>query len=277
MSETKTAPIPTHVRGSVDEDGRKRPAHIAVRHKKVTFRENVGSEDDTSAIAGDPVSAFIVKHGGVEHLRQSLEAMTGDQRAKLIDAMAHLGAVTPADVMKKLGIHEPEASQDKAKVDELAAKVRARFDAALEENIISADDHGQLIGILVTAGPAAAIAAVAGLRPPEPPVIVEAPVEAPVHIVETDPAALEATRRMAADNAVKQEKADSLYEKHVDSTNKAVRQSFEIAKRQARKWKVPAQMRESEAQHRKNAAQFLQDWRDFCQGNDIVIHEGEEM
>lgn len=275
MSETKIAAIPTHVKASVDKSGRERPAHIAVRHKKITFRENVGHEDDAAEVAANPVSAFIAKHGGAEHLRESLDAMTSDQRAKLIDAMAHLGACTTADVMKKLGIHEPEVTETKSDIDELTTKIRARLEAAKIEGVLSSEDHDKLIAILETEGYAATVAAVAGLRPRE--TIEEVPAAPEVHVIEADRAALDATRRLAADNAVLQDKADSLYQRHVEATNKAVRAAFEIDKRKARKWKVPAQMMENEAEHRKNAAQYLADWRAFCADNGLANAETEEV
>jgi hypothetical protein len=269
VTETKTAPIPTHVQASVDKDGRKRPAHIAVRHKRIT------ASDEGSAADGDPVSAFIAKHGGVEHLRESLNAMTPDQRAKLIDAMAHVGAVTPAEVMKKLGMHEPQVSEEKKHIEDqqaVAVRVRARLDQALEDKAVSAEEHAQLIETLNAEGWVAAIQAVTRLQESR-----QSMLETPVHVVETDPAALEAMRRQATDNAVKQEQADSLYERHVDAANKAVRMAFEIKKREVRKWRIPAQMRESLVEYSADAARHLDDWRQFCAASGIVLHEPVEV
>jgi hypothetical protein len=269
VTEKKTAPIPTHVQASVDKDGRKRSAHIAVRHKKIT------ASGEDSRGADDPISAFIAKHGGVEHLRESLNAMTSDQRAKLIDAMAHVGDITPAEVMKKLGMHEPQVSEKKKHIEDqqfVADRVRSRLDQALEDKAISAEEYAQLIQTLNAEGWVAAIQAATNLQESR-----QVIPETPVHIVETDPQAIEAARRHAANNAIKQEQADSLYERHVDAANKSVRMAFEVKKREARKWRVPAQMREALAEHQANAGRYLDDWRQFCAASGIVLHEPVEL
>ncbi len=75
--------MPVHVGGSVDKNGVVRKPHMSMRKKKVTAPAHPRASESK-------LDGFIAKHGGPAHLRGELESMTPEQRAKLIDAMAHL-------------------------------------------------------------------------------------------------------------------------------------------------------------------------------------------
>lgn len=280
MSEEKhrIAAIPTHIKASVGEDGRKRPAHISARHRKVA------ASDEPTPETGNPVDAFITRHGGPAHLRESLEEMTPDQRAKLIDAMAHVGSCTTADVMKRLGIHEPETSETETALEAAQTKFRARMAAAKDDGVITAEEYDSVLTTLEEDGLEHALDKLQALRMPAPPVEA-AKEELPVGTLERAPETAAAAESPAAAAQVPtlevagpadintRDQADSLYEKHVDLRNKAVRQRFEIDKRNARQWRVPVQMTENADQLEREAGNALADWQGFCQTNGIAIDE----
>jgi hypothetical protein len=253
VSETKILAIPTHVRASIDKDGRKRPGHIATRHRAVPVAGETAAGGTFS-----PLDGFIAKHGGAEHLRKTLEDMTADQRAKLLDAMAHVEGTDPAAVMKKLGIHEPEASEDQAAIDQALEDLRARMAAAKDAAVITSDEYDLITGICEKDGLEAAIAALAQLREP---VIEQQPDSGPTAAAAV---ALEQSAEGAAGiRAALQAQADSIYQQHVAATNDAVRADFEIEKREIRKWKIPQAMRDDATRLHLEAAGYLQKWQDF--------------
>lgn len=250
-------PIPIHVSGSTDKDGRKRASHIARRHKKIA------ASTDESPMTDSALDAFIVKHGGREHLGKTLQDMTPEQRAKLIDAMADLGEVSHAEVMIKLGLREPEPVLPDP--EEIAEHIRSQFlerlARAVEDGTLEQYEADTLESILKESGPAAAVdklielvtarnsASLALMRPQE-------------QVTHEDAASVAAAD--AANDIGPQARADELYGKHTESANKAVRLNFEIEKREIRKWKIPEQMRENAAQFARDAAQFLAEWVQFC-------------
>lgn len=98
--------MPTYVKGSIDKSGTVRPGHMSTRKKKIatpTKPEHVESTLDT----------FITSHGGAEHLRTSLNEMTPEHRAKLIDAMAYVGGIDHAAVIEKLAMRDPAQERSK--------------------------------------------------------------------------------------------------------------------------------------------------------------------
>lgn len=259
MSETKLAPIPTHVSASVDKDGRERPAHIAVRHKKVTFTENVGHEHET------PLDFFIEKHGGAAHLRETIEAMEGHQRAKLLDAMAHVDGIDAAAVMSKLGIREPEKSEffkEQEARDSAKQAIAEKLKAAKTAGVITEEEHATLTAVLDRDGVQAAIDAASAMRPAEAPVA-PVPVEAPL-------VSISASEGCAGLRASLLAQADEMYERHIKAANEAQRAQWAVDKRKIRGWKVPQQMADAPAEHQARADSHLNQWREFCQTNGLT-------
>jgi hypothetical protein len=263
VSETKIAPIPTHVAASVDKTGRERPAHIAVRHKKVSVA------DEDAPEAGTRLDAFIAKHGGPAHLRETLEKMEGHERAKLLDAMAHVDGTDAAAVMKKLGIHEPQTSADTADIEKAKQEFRAKLDAAKEGGVITAEEYATLIEIYEKDGIAAAVQAATELRAPPPAALPEPPVATPEGDTGPSPVA-ESAEGGGGLRASLLAQADEIYQRHVSAANAAHRAAFDVEKRRIRGWKVPAQIAEAPDKHRADAERYLQEWRDFCQANGLT-------
>jgi hypothetical protein len=259
VSERKIAAIPTHVKPSVDKDGRKRPAHISARHR------NVEASDD-AAIDG-PLGVFIARHGGAKHFCATLDEMTPEQRAKLLDAMAHVDGSSPADVMKKLGIHEPQASEDDAAIAAAREQFLTRLSMAKDEGVIGSDEYDAVSGICQRDGLEAAIAALQALRAP----IISETAPPPEAAATEAPAATAAAAEGAAGvRASLQAQADELYQKHVVEANRAVRADFEVEKRKIRGWKIPAQMTEAPEKYRAQAAAYLDEWRRFCEEHGLT-------
>jgi hypothetical protein len=256
VSETKLAPIPTHVSATVDKDGRDRPAHIAVRHKKVTFTEEVGHEHET------PLDFFIAKHGGAAHLRETLEGMEGHERAKLLDAMAHVEGTDAADVMKKLGIREPEKSellQEQSTAEIAKRAILGKLDAAKGAGVITEEEYSTIVAILERDGVQAAVDAVAALRSSEEPPSTSEPTAASV-------APAEGSAGLRASLLAQ---AEELYQRHVDAANAAQRADWAIEKRKIRGWRVSKQMTDAPESHRARASQYLKQWQEFCQTNGL--------
>jgi len=95
--------MPVHVAESVDKHGRARAAHMSTRKKRIEHSPQPAVD------AQSKLDGWIATHGGTEHMRVTVDSMTPEQRAKLIDAMAHVGEISHEAVMAKLGIREPEA------------------------------------------------------------------------------------------------------------------------------------------------------------------------
>lgn len=261
MSETKILAIPTHIAASTDKDGRKRPAHIATRHRAVPVTESATPGENATALDG-----WIAKHGGAEHLRKTLDDMTADQRAKLLDAMAHVDGITAADVMKKLGIHEPQASEEQAEIDQALEQFRTRLTTAKDEGVITSDEYDLITGICENEGLDEAIAALGQLRAPAPGAEVP-PVEAAIPM--TTAAVAEAAEGAAGVRPALEAQAAEMYQQHVTSANLAHRSDFEIEKRGIRGWKIPQAMRDEAQRHHDDAAKYLAAWTAFVQANGL--------
>lgn len=260
MTAHKIAAIPTHVKPSVDKDGRKRPAHIAARHRKVEASEEAPGD-------GGPLDAFIARHGGAKHFCATLDEMTPEQRAKLLDAMAHVDGTDPAAVMKKLKIHEPQASEDEAAIAAAREQFLTRLSMARDEGVITGDEYDVVSGICQAQGLDAAIAALQALRAP----LISETADPPDPVVTEAPAVTAAAAEGAAGmRASLQAQADQLYEKHVVETNRAVRADFEIEKRGIRGWKVPVQMTEAAEHSRAQALAYLEEWQRFCKEHGLT-------
>ena len=96
--------MPVHVAGSIDKHGHVRAPHMSTRKKRL----NPETHHAPVSHVVNRLDAWILSHGGPDHLRTELESMTAEQRAKLIDAMAHVGGVDHAAVMATLGMKAPE-------------------------------------------------------------------------------------------------------------------------------------------------------------------------
>lgn len=259
MSETKVVAIPTHIAASTDKDGRKRPAHIATRHRAVPVDESATPGENATAL-----DAWIAKHGGAEHLRKTLDELTADQRAKLLDAMAHVDGITAAEVMKKLGIHEPQASEDEMQIRAAIRQFRARVTQAKDENVITVEEYDRVLTALEEDGLEAAIETLHQLRSPVPaPASEVPPVEAEIPMTTT--AVAEAAEGAAGIRAALEAQAADIYQQHITSANLAHRADFEIEKRGIRGWKVTQSMRDDAQRHHDDAASYLAKWTAFVQ------------
>lgn len=254
MSETKIVAIPTHIAASTDKGGRKRPAHISTRHRAVPVDETAVSAENAT-----PLDGWISKHGGAEHLRKTLADLTADQRAKLLDAMAHVDGTDAAAVMKKLGIHEPQASEDQEAIDEALEQFRTRLITAKDEGVITSDEYDLITSICEKEGLAPALAALGQLRAPAD----TPPVEAAIPM--TTMAQAEVAEGAAGIHAALEAQAADTYQQHVTSANLAHRADFEIEKRDIRGWKIPQAMRDEAQRHHDDAAKYLKQWTDFVQ------------
>jgi hypothetical protein len=112
--------MPTHVKGSVDKHGHVRAGHMSTRHKKIETAPPAERVEST-------LDKFIVSHGGAEHLRKTLDEMTAEQRAKLIDAMAYVGGIEHSAVLDKLSMRKPAAEDRQKLVDRLGRGVAGGF------------------------------------------------------------------------------------------------------------------------------------------------------
>ena len=116
--------MPVHVAASVDKHGHFRAAHIARRKVRANDpTEPVPhSADPDTAKKAKKLTKFLAKHGGAARMAATLDEMTPEQRAKLIDAMAHLDGLTVGDVhdllgMADHGLDKPTADAAKLAVD----------------------------------------------------------------------------------------------------------------------------------------------------------------
>ena len=119
--------MPVHVAASVDKHGHFRAAHIArrkVRANDPTEPVPHSADPDTAKKAkkAKKLTKFLAKHGGAARMAATLDEMTPEQRAKLIDAMAHLDGLTVGDVhdllgMADHGLDKPTADAAKLAVD----------------------------------------------------------------------------------------------------------------------------------------------------------------
>lgn len=112
--------MPTQVKGSVDKRGVVRGAHIAARRKKID------APPQPTRIESN-LDKFIVSHGGADHMRKTLQDMTPEQQAKLIDAMAYVGGVDHGAVLDKLGMRKPPAEERGKLVERLGRGVAGGY------------------------------------------------------------------------------------------------------------------------------------------------------
>lgn len=102
---------PTWVEGHVRKDGVVVKPHLSKRKHAAAQEPHQHSLFGDAPAAAAPegkrtkLDAFISRHGGAERVRQSVQGMTGEQRAKIIEAMAGLADATSAEIIEKLGLH----------------------------------------------------------------------------------------------------------------------------------------------------------------------------
>lgn len=124
----KSAPLismPVQVAGHYNPDGTYVKPHM--RMQKVAMQPHQAHAHASAQAKTEPtrLDAFIEKHGGTARLRDELADMKPEQRAKLIDAMAHIDGVEPHAVMERLGMHDeakPKAEAEHEIVEHVTGK-----------------------------------------------------------------------------------------------------------------------------------------------------------
>ena len=165
--------MPVHVAASVDKNGVKRAAHMSRRRKRVETSPMAHTETPSQ------LDTFIGRHGGPAHLKDTLEKLTPEQRAKLIDAMAHMEGIDHDGVMSRLdqqpvpvieSVIVPEPVPKPPSVLDYFAEVKkeyldltSKLDAALGAGAITIEQHADATAGAARAGAAGALAA---LNPP---------------------------------------------------------------------------------------------------------------
>jgi protein-L-isoaspartate O-methyltransferase len=102
--------MPVHVAGSYRKDGtyvkpHMRTAHVAMKPHEQGHLFGPAPEAPKAAKQSPKLDKFLAKHGGPARMRSTLMEMRPEQRAKLIDAMAHIDDITAASVVERLGMH----------------------------------------------------------------------------------------------------------------------------------------------------------------------------
>ena len=100
---------PTHVSGYTRKDGTYVAPQVAVRRKRLEPHHQASlfeheARSATPAARGDKrggaLDRFIAKHGGPARMADTLKGLAPEARAKLLDAMAHVGGVDAKAVME---------------------------------------------------------------------------------------------------------------------------------------------------------------------------------
>ncbi|HEX7906777.1 MAG TPA: methyltransferase domain-containing protein [Paraburkholderia sp.] len=102
--------MPVHVAGSYRKDGtyvkpHMRTARVAMKPHEQGHLFGAPPGAPAAAKKSPKLDKFLAKHGGEARMRSTLMAMRPEQRAKLIDAMAHIDELEPAHVTERLGMH----------------------------------------------------------------------------------------------------------------------------------------------------------------------------
>jgi phospholipid N-methyltransferase len=111
--------MPVHVAGSYRKDGtyvkpHMRTARVAMKPHEQGHLFGVPPEAPAAAKKTPKLDAFLRKHGGEARMRSTLMEMRPEQRAKLIDAMAHIDELDPAHVTERLGMHAADLKSAEA-------------------------------------------------------------------------------------------------------------------------------------------------------------------
>jgi len=116
---TKSSPLismPVQVAGHYNPDGTYVKPHM--RMQKVSMQPHQAHAHAASQKAEPTrLDSFIEKHGGAARMRDELSDMKPEQRAKLIDAMAHIDGIEPNAIMERLGMHDEAKTAPKAEPD----------------------------------------------------------------------------------------------------------------------------------------------------------------
>lgn len=102
--------MPVHVAGSYRKDGtyvkpHMRTARVAMKPHEQGHLFGAPPEAPAAAKKTPKLDKFLAKHGGEARMRSTLMEMRPEQRAKLIDAMAHIDGLDPSAVTERLGMH----------------------------------------------------------------------------------------------------------------------------------------------------------------------------
>ncbi|WP_143328253.1 methyltransferase domain-containing protein, partial [Caballeronia pedi] len=105
--------MPVHVAGSVRKDGtyvkpHMRTARVALKPHEQGHLFGEAPAKQAASRKTPKLDKFLAKHGGEARMRSMLMDMRPEQRAKLIDAMAHIDGLEPADVMARLSMHQTD-------------------------------------------------------------------------------------------------------------------------------------------------------------------------
>ncbi|MEX3764477.1 LPD1 domain-containing protein [Paraburkholderia phenoliruptrix] len=144
--------MPVQVAGSVRKDGTYVKPHMRIARVALKPHEQghlFGAPPETpKKQKAVKLEKFLAKHGGAARMKSTLMEMRPEQRAKLIDAMAHLDGLEVRDVMQILGMHDdvdlkPSAEAKPAESTHVTheqlreAAQRAEPQAAAAENVVS--------------------------------------------------------------------------------------------------------------------------------------------
>jgi len=102
--------MPVQVAGFVRKDGKyvkphMRIAQVALKPHEQGHLFGAPPESPKTKKAAK-LEKFLAKHGGAARMKSTLMDMRPEQRAKLVDAMAHLDGLEVHDVMQMLGMHD---------------------------------------------------------------------------------------------------------------------------------------------------------------------------
>lgn len=107
--------MPVHVAGGVRKDGTVVKPHMRMQKVALKPHEQQKLFDHEHEVKVAPgvrkIDKFLLKHGGAARMRSMLMDMKPEQRAKLIDAMAHLDDQEPAAIIQALGMHAADLQE----------------------------------------------------------------------------------------------------------------------------------------------------------------------
>lgn len=120
----KSSPLismPVQVAGHYAKDGTYIKPHMRMQKVSMQPHQAESHAHEQKNAAPSRLDSFIEKHGGAARLRDELADMKPEQRAKLIDAMAHIDGIEPHAIMQRLGMHDeakPEAAKGRPDIVE---------------------------------------------------------------------------------------------------------------------------------------------------------------
>jgi protein-L-isoaspartate O-methyltransferase len=102
--------MPVHVAGGYRKDGtyvkpHMRTAHVAMKPHEQGHLFGAPPAAPAAAKKTPKLDKFLAKHGGEARMRSTLMEMRPEQRAKLIDAMAHIDDIASPEVVERLGMN----------------------------------------------------------------------------------------------------------------------------------------------------------------------------